>query len=96
MNWQKLTTRDEPQWEFGCKDSVAFAACGNAVVVASASEIAALNLEKGSRLWSETLPACPVPWGLAVDRDGRVVVVLEDGKVLCFGQRTVASAAQSR
>jgi outer membrane protein assembly factor BamB len=96
MNWQKLTTRDEPQWEFGCKDSVAFAACGNAVVVASASEIVALNLEKGSKLWSETLPACPVPWGLAVDRDGRVVVVLEDGKVLCFGQRTVASAAQSR
>ena len=95
MNWQKLTTRDKPRWEFGCKDSVAFAACRNAVMVASASDIVALNLDSGTQLWSEALPAAPVPWGLAVDRDGRVVVALEDGQVMCFGQQTVASARGS-
>jgi outer membrane protein assembly factor BamB len=94
MNWQKLTTRDKPQWAFSCKDSVAFAACRNAVVIAGASEIVALNLESGEKLWSETLPAAPVPWGMAIDRDGRVVVVLENGQVLCFGQRAVASAIE--
>ena len=33
----------------------------------------------------EQLPAAPVAWGLAVDRLGRIIVTLEDGRVLCFG-----------
>ncbi len=49
------------------------------------SEIVALNLKDGSVLWSEEVPSAPVSWGLAVDRDGRVIVTLEDGQVLCFG-----------
>ena len=92
VDWRKLTIRDKSQWEFSCKDSVAFAACRNAVLIASASEVVALNLKSGAKLWSEALPAPPVEWGLAVDRDGHVVVALEDGQVLCFGQRMLASA----
>ena len=58
----------------------------NAVVVAKKSEIVALNLNDGSVLWSEEVPLAPVSWGLAVDRHGRVIVTLEDGQILCFGQ----------
>jgi len=57
----------------------------NAVVVAKDKQIVALNLANGQVLWSRPLPAPPVTWGVAVDRDGRVVVTLEDGQVLCFG-----------
>ena len=36
-------------------------------------------------LWEQLLPGEPVRWGLAVDASGRVIVVLRDGRVLCFG-----------
>ncbi|MFO8011953.1 MAG: PQQ-binding-like beta-propeller repeat protein [Phycisphaerae bacterium] len=38
--------------------------------------------------WHRPLPAAPVRWGVAVDRDGRIVVSLEDGRVVCFGKGT--------
>lgn len=91
-DWRKLSIRDKALWAFDCNESVAFAACRNAVVIASTSEVVTLDLKSGTRLWSEPLPVAPIPWGLAVDRDGRVVVTLEDGQVLCFGQRILASA----
>jgi outer membrane protein assembly factor BamB len=47
--------------------------------------VAALSLTDGATLWSETLPAAPAPWGVAVDRAGRVVVSLEDGRIVCLG-----------
>jgi len=75
----------KPLWENNCTDSVALAVCKNAVVVAMPSEIVALNLRDGKMLWTQPLPSSPVPWGLAVDRDGRVIVTLEDGYVICFG-----------
>jgi outer membrane protein assembly factor BamB len=59
--------------------------CSNVVVIAEASKIVALNVEDGSVLWSHPLPAAPVEWGLAIDSDGRAVVTLEDGRVVCFG-----------
>jgi len=80
-----LGITDKPLWDYDCKDSVAFAVCSNAVVVACKSEIVALDLQDGKTLWSQAVPAAPVPWGLAVDCDGRVVVTLEDGQVLCLG-----------
>jgi len=86
LDWKRLSIQDKPSWTYDCKDSVAFAACSNAVVVAGKSEIVALNLKDGTILWSDALPSACVPWGLAVDRDGRAVVTLEDGQVLCFGK----------
>lgn len=59
-------------------------------VVPKKSEIVALNLRDGKVLWSESVPSAPVNWGLAVDLDGRVIVTLEDGQILCFGQRAFA------
>ena len=85
INWSKLGIKDKPSWDYNCKDSVAMAVCKNAVVVACKSEIIALNLQDGKVLWSKTVPVAPVPWGLAIDRDGRTVISLENGQVLCLG-----------
>ena len=54
-------------------------------MIATTSEILLLDLQTGKRLWSQPLPASPVPWGLAVDRRGRIIVTLENGHALCFG-----------
>jgi outer membrane protein assembly factor BamB len=49
--------------------------------------VLALSLKDGSVLWQEALPATPASWGLALDRDGRVIVSLEDGRVLCYAPK---------
>jgi hypothetical protein len=41
-------------------------------------------LADGKLMWKQPLPVGPVAWGLAVDRAGRIVVALLDGRVLCF------------
>jgi len=51
-----------------------------------ASRVTALALESGDELWSQKLPASPVPWGMAVDADGRVILSLVDGRVVCIGK----------
>ncbi len=84
--WGKLEVPDKPLWEYDCEGSVAMALCKNAVVIATKSEIVALNLQDGEVLWSKSLPSIPVSHGLAVDRDGHIVVTLQDGRILCFGR----------
>jgi outer membrane protein assembly factor BamB len=92
VDWRKLGIKDKPLWGYDCKDSVALAVCSNAVLAGKKSEIVALNPENGKILWSQPVSSAPVPWGLCVDRDGRVIVTLEDGQVLCFGQKLIASS----
>jgi hypothetical protein len=36
-------------------------------------------------LWTKQLPAEPVRWGIAVAADGRILIALRTGEVLCFG-----------
>ncbi|NIP86745.1 MAG: hypothetical protein GTO03_14770, partial [Planctomycetales bacterium] len=62
--------------------SLAIAVAANAVVIADASQVAALELSSGKPLWKQRLPATPVPWGMAVDRAGRVILTLVDGQVV--------------
>ena len=38
----------------------------------------------GKPLWAQALPAPPQKWGLAIDRDGRLVLTLIDGRTVCF------------
>jgi len=85
VNWGRLSSGDKPRWVFKCRKALATAVCQNAVLVATDSKLLALDLNNGSELWVQPLPEAPVPWGLAVDRDGRVVVTLKDGTMLCFG-----------
>jgi outer membrane protein assembly factor BamB len=40
----------------------------------------------GSNIWTTTLPSQPVMNGLALDREGRVLVTLCDGSVLCLSR----------
>lgn len=86
--WGKLNLSNEPLWEYNCEESVALATCKNAVVVAGKSMLIVLNLEDGKELWTHALNYSPVPWGLAVGRDGQIIVTLENGAVLCFGRKT--------
>lgn len=84
--WGKTQSQDpKPSWEFNCPNSAAVAVAPNAVVVAMPDEVIALNLRDGRLLWKQPLPATPVPWGLAINREGKVIVTLEGGRVVCFG-----------
>ena len=47
--------------------------------------LSALRVEDGQVLWSESLSAEPVSWGLALDHGGHVVVTMKNGSVACFG-----------
>ena len=80
-------------------ENVAVAVARNAVVVAGTSRrferpdappaetygIAALSLDDGRPMWRHPLPAGPVSWGVAIDGEGRILVALRDGRVVCFG-----------
>ena len=46
--------------------------------------IAALDPSNGKTLWTHALPAPPTRWGLAVDHQGRVIVTLTDGRIVCL------------
>lgn len=86
----------KPRWSAKVVSRViGLAVTKNAIVVAGThdpvkkgeqmtSSVVALSLKDGTILWKHTLPAEPESWGLAVDRDGRTVVTLGDGRVLCF------------
>ena len=85
MVWESLDAGSKPIWEYECDNSIAVAICKNAVIVAKENELNAVDIRTGKLLWSEPLLYPPVSWGLCVSRDGRIIVTLEDGSVLCYG-----------
>jgi len=97
-----LSTAFKPaRWRFACPGATAVVGAPNAILAAigrplnkrcpgvdpGGYKIAALNPADGSVLWEQPLPAEPVRWGLAVDSQGRIVVTLRDGRILCFWKR---------
>jgi len=71
--------------------------CGNGVLVAGRLKgptpdappknvLTLLNREDGTEVWSRSLPVPAESWGLAVDRDGRILVTLSDGRVVCYAK----------
>ncbi|MBN1507192.1 MAG: PQQ-binding-like beta-propeller repeat protein [Sedimentisphaerales bacterium] len=86
VSWNRIAPPSEPAWSVEFGKVRAMASCANAVLVATDTELVALNSTDGGVRWRQSLPQPPVPWGLAVDDAGRAAVTLVDGKVLCFGQ----------
>jgi hypothetical protein len=44
-----------------------------------------LDAETGRAIWTTELPGEPRPWGLAIDRHGRLIITLMDGRLVCLG-----------
>jgi outer membrane protein assembly factor BamB len=86
VDWDKIAPSGQPDWSANFTKVNAMAACKNAIVVATDTEVVALNPADGNVRWRQPLPVPPVPWGLAVDNAGRTVVTLVNGGILCFGQ----------
>jgi len=85
--WGEFRVPEKPLWQHACPGSLAIAVSDATVVIADTSKVLALELNSGKQIWSHALPAAPVPWGMAVDRDGRVILTLVDGCVLCIGDK---------
>ena len=82
--------KDEPLWEYDCGKAFAMARCANAIILSTNRQtnlVEVLDIKNGNRLWSQRLTSPPLPWGLIVDRDGRIIVTLKDGQIMCYGQR---------
>ena len=47
----------------------------------------ALEPDNGKMLWEQRLPSPALPGGLLVDRQGRIIVVMENGSVACYGAK---------
>lgn len=84
----------DPVWTQTCAGSRAFAAGRNAVAVAVEGAVQVFSLADGRPLWRVNVPGSAVPWGMAVDREGRVLVSLEQGEVLCLAGAGAALAQQ--
>ncbi|MFH1744310.1 MAG: PQQ-binding-like beta-propeller repeat protein [bacterium] len=97
----RADTRPVPLWEaqaFEGIDTISIAAAPNAILAVGespmsrklkvASTVCALNPQDGSTFWRHKIPSASIPGGFLVDRDGRVVVVMEDGSIICYaGER---------
>jgi len=94
-NFGKLGLEPKRLWQYDDPAIKAVAVCSNAVVAATNRKVMVLRLKDGTQLWSAALPAEPVPWGLVVDRHGRVIVSCRNGQVLCFGAGSWAKEAGS-
>ncbi len=81
------------QFRYGEITPVGSALAGNAALVLfknrsdGESKVIALDRTDGSELWQVGLPATPIFNGLTLAPDGRVIVTLRDGSVLCLGKK---------
>jgi outer membrane protein assembly factor BamB len=62
--------------------------------------VVVLDPKDGEVLWRGDLPSRPLSGALLVDRDGQIIVVLDNGRIVCFGRekgfRLFAQAEQER
>jgi len=92
LHWEQKRRWNESlrsRWTNELKMVMSIAVTDNAVIAAGQSDndsgwvVRAFNIESGKLLWNVPLSAIPIPGGLCVDRDGRVIVVLQNGNVVC-------------
>jgi len=84
---------EQAHWVYEYGHGAAFVVGANAAVVAvngprrpekAPPKLVALALADGEVMWEREMPCAVRRWGLAVDRDGNVIVSLEDGRVMCL------------
>ncbi len=60
-------------------------------------EVAALDRGNGRPLWRQALPSRPLSGALAIDGEGRIIVVLDNGQALCLDSSDrVQTSAQNQ
>jgi outer membrane protein assembly factor BamB len=91
------STKAPHRWQLEAEDLsdvVSLALTGNAAIAVGAATgadgakgwtVSALSLETGQKIWEKPLPGESFSGGLLVDRQGRVVVVMTDGRAVCYG-----------
>ncbi len=84
--WGTFKVKEKPIWAVKRSAGLALAVTRNAVIVAESKQVVALDIATGQLIWSRGLPATPVPWGMAVDRNGSVILTLTNGQVLGIGE----------
>ncbi len=92
QGWGKFDVPGQPIWEYECEGSSSIAVCKNAIAIVRKSPngmhgIEVINLKNGKRIegYNSQLVSPPLPWGMAVDRKGRIIVALKDGQIICYG-----------
>ena len=97
---QKMASRAEETWQASFGDAQGFeplslAIAPNAIVAVARYQdlrravpqwfLTAMNPANGAQLFQVEIPAEPLPGGLIVDREGRILVSLLDGGMVCYG-----------
>jgi outer membrane protein assembly factor BamB len=89
----KLDAEGLPRWDLELGRSVSPLGCAltaDAALLLTAyrdsAQLTAFSRGDGKQLWQVELPTLPVHDGLAVAPDGRIVVALRDGSVVCVGR----------
>lgn len=83
---------DKAKWEFSQYEIVSVVVAGNAVICACQKSgnkwvVVAFDKKTGRSVWEKPLSSEPVANGLTIDRDGRVIVAMEKGMVVCYGTK---------
>ena len=96
-----ITSRGEERWQSKLGDSAKFEAisivlANNAVITVARYQninravpqffLTGMNPQNGGELFQIEIPGEPLPGGLSVDRDGKMLVSLLNGSVVCFGE----------
>ncbi|MBA7571211.1 hypothetical protein ES708_12970 [subsurface metagenome] len=94
VGWGKFDVPNQPIWEYDCEGSSSIAVCKNAVAIVRTSpngihRVEVVNLKNGEPMegYQSRLVSPPLPWGMAVDKEGRIIVALKDGQIICYGVR---------
>ncbi len=85
--WGEFKVEQKPHWGFNTPTGNAIGVASNAVVLGTDDGVIAVNIQTGKQMWSHKLATPVVPWGLAITRNGQVIVTLTDGNVVCIGKK---------
>lgn len=94
-----MTAQKQVRWQSNQGDSnrfeaVSMAVCPNVIVAVAKYQqihrtkpqwfVAALSHQNGGQMFEQELPGVPLPDGLLIDRNGRIIVTLIDGGLVCY------------